>query len=83
MPYIDKASRERLMARPQEIMNVGELNYQITIVLNDYLHRNGEALTYQKINDCLGAIEGAKLEFYRMVAVPYENMKITQNGLVY
>lgn len=32
------------------------------------------------INDCIGACEGAKLEFYRRVASPYEDVKIKQNG---
>ena len=40
-------------------------------------------LTYQTMNDIIGALEGAKLEFYRRVVVPYENDKIEQNGDVY
>lgn len=38
---------------------------------------------YQDINDIMGAIEGAKLEFYRRIAAPYENEKITENGDVW
>jgi hypothetical protein len=38
---------------------------------------------YQAINDCLGALEGAKLELYRRVAAPYEDRKIQENGDVY
>ncbi len=38
---------------------------------------------YQAINDCIGAVEGAKLEFYRLIAVPYEEKKILENGNAY
>jgi hypothetical protein len=40
-------------------------------------------LSYQTINDIVGALEGAKLEFYRRVAVPYEDKKIIENGDVF
>jgi hypothetical protein len=39
--------------------------------------------SYQSINDVLGALEGAKLEFYRRIAAPYEDTKIQENGDVY
>jgi len=42
-----------------------------------------EGLSYRTINDILGALEGAKLEFYRRVAVPYENSKLSENGDIY
>jgi hypothetical protein len=42
-----------------------------------------QPLTYQTMNDCLGALEGAKLEFYRRVVVPYEEQKKYENGDVY
>jgi len=31
----------------------------------------------------MGALEGAKLEFYRRVVVPYEEKKMKENGDVY
>lgn len=31
----------------------------------------------------MGAVEGAKTEFYRRIAVPYEEKKIRENGDVY
>jgi hypothetical protein len=42
-----------------------------------------QKLSYQTINDIVGALEGAKLEFYRRVAVPYEESKRRINGDVY
>ena len=59
----------------------GELNYVLTSHLIDYIGAKG--LSYQTINDIVGALEGCKLEFYRRVAVPYEDDKRDQNGDVY
>lgn len=83
MPYIDKTSREKLdsglLAVP---ITPGMLNYCITKLLNAYLNNYGP-ITYSSINDIIGALECAKQEFYRRVAVPYENKKKKQNGDVY
>ena len=38
---------------------------------------------YQAINDIVGAVEGAKLEFVRRIVNPYEDKKIKENGDVY
>ncbi|WP_439397023.1 DUF6899 family protein [Bradyrhizobium sp. PMVTL-01] len=35
------------------------------------------------MNDVLGALDGAKAEFYRRVAAPYEDAKIADSGDVY
>ncbi len=78
MPYIPKADRERAALRPR---NPGELNYAITHLLLEYL--NATAYGYTHMNDCLGALEGAKLEFYRRVMAPYEESKIKSAGDVY
>lgn len=80
MPYLKERDRESIDAgvRPA---TPGELNYAITKHLVDYvedLH-----LSYITINDILGALEGAKQEFYFRVAFPYEQAKMRQNGDVY
>ena len=59
----------------------GELNYCLTSLVVDYIARHG--LSYARINDVLGALEGAKQEFYRRVAVPYEDKKCAENGDVF
>jgi len=46
-----------------------------------YLRTKG--ISYQTFNDIIGALEGAKLEFYRRVVVRYEEEKIKANGDVY
>lgn len=78
MPYIKKSNRNRAALAPE---TPGELNYAITRLLMDYVRYTG--LRYSAINDALGALEGAKLEFYRRIAVPYETQKIEENGDVY
>lgn len=86
MPYIKPSDRD-IDPRDQEINGVyvannpGELNFQITCLLVAYL--NSKKKSYKIINDILGALEGAKLEFYRRVAVPYEDKKIKENSDVY
>lgn len=84
MPYIDKTRREALADEDQSgnlKLTPGDLNYQITLLVSAYVRMHN--LNYQTINDIVGALEGAKQEFYRRVAVPYENTKISINGDVY
>jgi hypothetical protein len=82
MPYIKQDARYELdddTARMPE--TPGELNFVITSIINGY--RNTQGLSYQTINDIVGALEGAKMEFYRRVAAPYEDTKMAENGDVY
>lgn len=80
MPYI-KEDRRRELYDDHPPKTPGELNYLFTMIVKEYFERNGA--NYQAINDILGAFEGAKLEFYRRLASPYENIKIKENGDVY
>jgi len=79
MPYILKQDRNRdTKAHPK---NPGQLNWIISEAVAYYI--KGHGLNYQTINDVVGALECAKQEFYRRLAVPYENRKIIDNGDVY
>ncbi len=78
MPYIPKEDREEA---PIRLANAGELNFAITGLIKAYIRTHG--LRYQFINDVVGALEGAKLEFYRRVVAPFETQKQAQNGDVY
>lgn len=78
MPYIEQTDRTRALDSPR---TPGELNYAITMLLVSYLRRKG--LNYTHANDCLGALAGAQLEFYRRVLVDYEDQKCALNGDVY
>lgn len=81
MPYIAPEDRDDLEPNStREAMTPGELNYQLTCLVDGYLAGN---LDYQAINDVLGALEGAKLEVYRRVASPYEDRKREINGDVF
>lgn len=79
MPYISEENRWALRGRYAQ--TPGELNYQVTRLITRYMRTKG--LSYQTINDVLGVLDGASKEFYRRVAAPYENLKISQNGDCY
>lgn len=77
VPYIDPERRKEILC-PE---TAGELNWLISAGLDAYV--KGHGLSYQTLADCISALEGAKLEFYRRVVGPYEDKKIEQNGDVY
>lgn len=81
MPYITQDRRELIDEAIGYISNAGELNYHISSLINNYIAHNGKS--YALINEVIGALECAKLELYRRVAAPYEDIKIEQNGDVY
>lgn len=78
MPYITTDERQRAAECP---LTPGELNYAITKICLEYF--NVTRACYTSINDVIGALECAKQEFYRRVAVPYEEKKQAENGDVY
>lgn len=86
MPYIKQERREEFKQIGASGHNpptekAGELNYEITLKCLKYLDMHGK--NYMVINDIVGALECAKLEFYRRLAAPYEDTKIAENGDVY
>jgi hypothetical protein len=81
MPYIKQSIRPDLLAGLRSADNAGELNFKLTAVCLDYLKHQGRA--YSVMNDIVGALECAKLEFYRRAVAQYENEKIEVNGDVY
>ena len=76
MPYIKQSRRKGAQTLPTD---AGELNYAITMLIHNFW-QNRNATGYQNLNDIIGALEGAKLEFYRRMVVPYEDQKIRDNG---
>ena len=89
MPYIQQEHREKL---DDQIFNLtkamlenaeqrecrqGVLNYVITKIALNLIDNTP---SYSKINDVVGALECCKLELYRRLAAPYENLKAKQNG---
>lgn len=85
MPYIDPDARIRLEAGSGPA-DAGELNYAVSRLVDAYLQRCAESagrLRYAHLNEAIGVLECAKLELYRRVAAPYEDLKIVENGDVY
>lgn len=81
MPYIKPKDREKFKEFLEKLPvpeNAGELNYLITSLIDKCL-RNTD-INYQVLNDILGALEGAKQEFYRRFVQDFEEEKIQQNG---
>jgi hypothetical protein len=81
MPYIKQVKRHYLQAFDiPRLADAGELNYFLTTIIAQYWEDTSD---YQGINDIVGALEGAKLEFYSRIAIPYEEKKLKENGDVY
>jgi len=85
MPYIKPDRRQQLdpyvFALSNSIGEYGELNYAITQLCR--LMHIEEPLSYTKIALLTGVLENVKQEFYRRLAVPYEEEKAKINGDVY
>lgn len=90
MPYIKPEERvkfeehEGIPVIRQEARladTVGELNYLLTSVLDEWIRKQG--LSYTAVNGAIGALECCKLELYRRVVVPYEDDKKETNGDVF
>lgn len=80
MPYIPKHKRAGLepCGKPY---SEGELNYTITRTLDRWLSEFG--VNYSNINAAVGVLECAKLELYRRIAAPYEDVKQGMHGDAY
>lgn len=86
MPYIKNEDRKSYLLLTNQIettkvQNSGHLNYLITLMLVNYLEHHGT--TYNTVNDIVGTLNCASLEFYRRVGIPLENLKKSENGDVY
>ena len=82
MPYILAEDREELDGQidklADDLRTRGEMNYAITRLIHHYINRLG--MKYDNLNDAVGILECAKLELYRHVCGPYEDVKIDSNG---
>ena len=85
MPYIKPENRKKYDKVLKELISIlktlppeevdGELNYIVTKMLKEIY-----PLRYFHINKAIGVLECAKLEFYRRVAAPYEDIKMKESG---
>lgn len=81
MPYINEIRRRFFRDHGYEPINAGDLNYGISKLVDCYLKAHG--VRYETLNAVTGALESAKLEFYRRIVGPYEDQKRFENGDVY
>jgi hypothetical protein len=83
MPYIKQSLRENLNPLSRNYpKNPGELNYQITRLINMYLGTKSD-ITYRYLNEVMGVLSCIQQELYRRVIVPYEDRKCKENGEVF
>jgi len=85
LPYIKPENRKKYEKTLQELVDTlkalppeevdGELNYVMTKILKSVY-----PLRYYHINKAIGVLECIKLEFYRRIAAPYEDLKIKDSG---
>jgi len=80
MPYI--VGEDRFIAA-ETPTGPGQLNFSITMLIDDYIQRHPDGLRYHVLNEVVGALECAKLELYRRVVAPYEDKAIAKNGDVF
>lgn len=84
MPYIKPEQRKDIDVVVDHlspfIKDAGTINYAVTRLTHNFLKEKG--LRYANINEVIGALECIKQELYRMVAAPYEDEKISENGSV-
>lgn len=92
MPYIDETSRKILDQTIDDLANIitnhseldndnvmavlGDMNYVVSRLFSKIMGKT----SYAKIAMITGVLENIKQEFYRRVAVPYEEEKIVTNG---
>ena len=81
MPYITQ-DRRKLIDNGLKPETTGELNYAITKLIDQFIVDAG-GVRYAHINEIIGVLECAKLEAYRRIAAPYEDVKLLESGDVY
>lgn len=95
MPYIKQGIRDQLDGAIENlaiaimqckndkdqhiIAEPGIFNY----IISTLLHVTHGPISYYNINEVMGILECVKQEYYRRVAVPYEDHKVQENGDVY
>jgi tRNA nucleotidyltransferase/poly(A) polymerase len=85
LPYIKTENRHKYEKTLKELVDIlkslpaekvdGELNYVVTKILKETY-----PLRYFHLNKAIGVLECIKLEFYRRIATPYEDLKIKEAG---
>ena len=90
MPYIKQNKRDKYDKLVDELANevkntchetcsdyCGDWNYVITTLIKKTIDSNRG---YSVFNEAIGTLECCKLELYRRMVAPYEDIKIQENG---
>ena len=88
MPYINQTDRVKFNYALDVLAMLlkgnpnyeGDLNYCLGYLVTSLLQDN---LRYAEVNRIIGALECAKLEIYRRLVAPYEDLKVDENGDVF
>ena len=83
MPHLPREDKAKL-DNPKDWYPscVGDLTYVLYKACERYIKRQNLAkpAKFQDYAEAMGALESAKLEFYRLHVAPYEDKKIKENG---
>jgi len=85
MPYISEEDRDlyEFIVEELEVLSIdnpGHLQYLIAVLIGSYMA--DKPLRYATMNEVMGALNGANMEFYREVVGPYEEKAIDKNGYI-
>lgn len=82
MPYITSELRNAYDQWIEDLINgidtSGELNYVITKLCHELILKQG--CCYKVLNNVIGTLECAKLELYKTIIAPYEDLKREEHG---
>jgi hypothetical protein len=91
MPYIPPEDRDAYDEVIQTLVEdffhagsdwKGHMNYVVSSIIAGLID-SWDGPRYSQINDLIGVLECIKLELYRRIAAPYEDIKAEENGDVY
>lgn len=89
MPYIPMSERvsleteiEALVEKMMDFPRMGTINYVFSTILNRIVQRTG-GVNYSSIAGISGVLSNVASEFYRRVAMPYEDAKKEANGDIF
>jgi hypothetical protein len=83
MPYIAPENRQDF-SQIKELLEIypietaGEIQYLIALIIKEFM--SDKPKRYATMNEVMGALNGANLEFYRRHVAPYEDECIERNG---
>jgi hypothetical protein len=82
MPYVKQIYRDAFDPDLEKlclhIQSTGDLTYCIFKLMKMLTEKSGK--TFGNMSSILSEVECAKLEFYRRILAPYEDIKIKENG---